>query len=413
MFASKRTPRQEEKRRAFAFRRFLLFFLFLLAGCGGATPQAAAPPVVASPLPEPTRPAPPKVPPLAESSLQDSILRAGDYLIRQQLSNGELSYQVNFFTGERAYSPSHVRLIGGVGALYTACRVLQEAKYCQAGDLALRHYSFLLTRDETKFKGACLYAEGYCPLGGAALTIDAIYKRWQAGSGLEMDGENLLNTAVELGYFIVSLRKPQGGFYHAFDPHAGGAPKTDYFAANFPGESLLALLELYEMTGDPFWLNQAREVNAYMITQPVAEDQWHAYALSRLARLDALSEPDLAYAEKIAEAITLGEARSLHVKNSGASAASKLEGLAALAQAFALAGKPMKQLDAEMPLYVTFVRARQLPENDCGWELSPQTQKTFDGGIYANCEDPTIRVDALQNWINGLTAYLEYLGMQP
>jgi hypothetical protein len=41
----------------------------------------------------------------------------------------------------------------------------------------------MLVSDPQNFKGTCLYTNGGCPLGGAALTIDAIYKRWQASGG--------------------------------------------------------------------------------------------------------------------------------------------------------------------------------------------------------------------------------------
>ena len=118
--------------------------------------------------------------PIADGPLKEAIIAAGDYLVRQQLQNGELSYQVDFMTGERAYSPSHVRLMAGTGSLFTVCRVSADLKYCDAGDLALNHYLELLVNDPENFKGICLYTEGTCQLGGAALTVDAIYKRWQA-----------------------------------------------------------------------------------------------------------------------------------------------------------------------------------------------------------------------------------------
>ena len=37
----------------------------------------------------------PETIPIADDPLKDSILAAGDYLVRQQLTNGELSYQVD------------------------------------------------------------------------------------------------------------------------------------------------------------------------------------------------------------------------------------------------------------------------------------------------------------------------------
>jgi hypothetical protein len=375
----------------------------------GPTP----PTVQASPVPtrSPT-PTPPKTISIANSPLKANIIAAGEYLVRQQLPNGEISYQVDFKSSDRAYSPVHLRLLGGTGALYTVCRVSKDSKYCKVGDLALSHYLQLLVTEPPKFKGTCFYAEGYCQLGGAALTIDAIHKRWQASGDFFLKDQNLLNTAVELGYFIVSMRKPDGGFYHAYDPHVGGMVDPNYFVSYFPGQSLLALLELYQMTGNDFWLKQAHEVDAYMIAQPVTEDHWHAYALSKMAQVDTLSSKDIAYAKKIADTIIAGEVRSLNPKNTSISSANKIEALSALAQAFQLSNKKTDWLDPEIRTFITFVQARQLPNNNCGWDISAQVTQNFGGGIFTSCEEPSIRVDGLQNWINGVTAYLEYLGMK-
>jgi hypothetical protein len=165
------------------------------------------------------------------------------------------------------------------------------------------------------------------------------------------------------------------------------------------------------MTGNEFWLNQANEVNAYMISQPVTEDHWHSYALSKLARLDMLTLKDKSYAEQIAKTIIDGEVRSLNSKNTSISTATKTEALAALAQAFYLSGSSHQWLDPEIRAFITFVQARQLPDNNCGWDISKEMITKFGGGIFSSCDETTIRIDGLQNWINGVTAYLEYQSM--
>jgi len=183
----------------------------------------------------------------------------------------------------------------------------------------------LLVSDPEHFKGTCLYTEGNCQLGGAALTVDAIYKRWQATGGFILEDHNLLDTAIDLGNFIVSMRKPEGGFYHSYDPHFGGTVDPDFFIAYSPGESLLAVAQLYEMTGNDYWLTQAREVNVFMITQPVTEDYWHGYAFSMFAKLDNLTKADRDYARQIADVVIAGEVRSLNPTNTSISTATKVE----------------------------------------------------------------------------------------
>jgi len=398
--------------------RYLLVALFLLALAGilffsrGGNPSAALATAPAETLSPPVlSPTQILITPFPDGDLKDSVIAAGDYLLRQQLPNGELSYQVDFISGERAYSPSHVRLMAGTGSLFTVCRVSGNLEYCDAGDLALDHYLEALVTDPERFRGTCLFAEGICPLGAAALTVDTIHKRWQATGDFSLQDRNLLDTAVELGYFILSMRKNDGGFYYALDPHFSGSADPDFYVTHAASQSLLALVELYEMTGNDFWMEQAREVNEYLISQTVTEDHWHAYAFSKLAQLDSLSKADQAYAGQIAQTIINGEVRSLNKKNTSISTATKLEGLAALAQAFYLSGGEVQWLNPEIRAFITFVRARQLPDNDCNWTLTKEVSVEFGGGIFNSCDEPSIRVDGLQNWINGVTAYLEYQSM--
>ena len=354
----------------------------------------------------------PEILPLANSPLKASITVAGDYLVRQQLANGELAYQFNVLTGDRSSTPSYIRLMGGTGALYTVCRVAGDSVYCEAADRALTHYLPNLLTDPDHFKGTCLYTNGVCPLGGATVTIDAIHKRWQATGNVILDDHDLLATAVDLGYFIVSMRRPEGGFYHSFDPHFAGTVDPNYFDPTFNGEAVAALLQLYEMTGNEFWLEQAREVNDFMLTQTVTEDYGHSYALMLFARLDELSKADQEYAKQIADLIIAGQIRSLNPVNSSIATATKIEALSALAQAFALSDADHVWLDREIKSFITFVQARQLPANDCSFDLPKNMVERYKGGLFGSCEDPSIRVDGMQHWVNGLTLYLEYQGMK-
>lgn len=348
---------------------------------------------------------------LAEDPLKASILAAGEYIVRQQLENGELAYQVDFKTNQREYSPSIIRLMGGTGALYTVCRVSGSMKYCQAGDRALTRYLDSLVTEPKRFTGSCLYTNGVCELSGSAITIDTIYKRWQATGNFQLDAQNVGDVAVELGKFILSMRKPEGDFYQAFDPHFGGGADPQAYAKYSSDENLLAILQLYEMTNNPLWLKEARAINQYLITQPVTEDHWHSYAFAMLARLDSLSAADQTYAAEIAEALVQGEVRSLNAKNSSVSSATKLEALAMLAKAFYFSGKDAKNLDDDLSAFSVFIHARQLPENNCDWQISAETAEKYGGGMFNTCEDTTIRIDGQQHYINAVTAYLEYLAL--
>ena len=340
-----------------------------------------------------------------ETALTNSITAAGDYLVAYQLSNGELPYQMHITAGSETGTVSYIRMIAGAGSLYTVCRVAEDDKYCRAGDMALVRYLAQVV-EQDNMPGACFYSRGQCWLGGNGIAIDAIYKRWQATASTEMDDTDLLDTALRLGENIAWLRKEDGSLIHAFDPHLG-TPDEAYYDPFFSGESLMALLELYEMTNDPHWLEQARQTNAHMLQQEVGQDHWHAYAFRLFARLDDLSAADIRYANEIGQAVLEGQ-EALTSDTVSISAASKVEALVALAVAFEKPGEPHEWLVPGLETFSLFVMAHQLPAHQCEWservDLAP-----FEGGIYASCERPFIRVDGNQHWINGAATYLEYL----
>jgi hypothetical protein len=392
------------------FLIWLIFFIGLSA-CANQNPTPVEIPLTATPIPTTFPIRTPEIISIEDSPLKDSIIDAGDYLIRQQLPNGELAYQVNILNDDRAYASSDIRLMAGAGALYTICRVSGDSKYCDSADLALNHYLENLISNPEHFTGTCFYANGICPLGGAASTIDVIYKRWQATSDFTLENRNLISIAIDSGYFIVSMRRPEGGFYHSFDPHFAGTADADYFVATFNSESLYALLQLYEMTENVFWLEQAHEINDFMITQPVTEDYAHAYAFSMLARLDELSQDDIAYATEIANVIIAGQVRSLNPINSSVSTATKIEALASIAQAFYVSDVEHAWLEREIKTFITFVSARQIPNTNCNVEITETIIQKYRGGIFSTCEDPSIRIDGVAHWINGITAFLEYESM--
>ncbi|MBX3036418.1 MAG: hypothetical protein KF758_05860 [Anaerolineales bacterium] len=388
----------------------LIFFIGLSA-CANQNPTPVEIPITATLIPTTFPIRTPEIISIDDSPLRDSIIDAGDYLIRQQLPNGELAYQVNILNDDRAYASSDIRLMAGTGSLYTICRVSDDSKYCDAGDLALNHYLENLISNPERFKGICFYTNGGCALGGTSMTIDAIYKRWQATGNLTLEDKNLIATAIDLGYFIISMRKTDGGFYHSFDPHFGGIVDENYFVGTFNGESLVALLQLYEMTENDFWLEQAHEINDYMIVQPITEDHKHAHAFALLARLDKLNKDDITYANEIANIIIAGQVRSLNPVNTSNSTATKIEALTYIGQAFYLSDIDSEWIEREIQTFITFVSARQLPNTNCNFEITDEMIEKYNGGIFSSCEDPSIRIDGLQNWINGITAFLEYESM--
>ena len=148
-----------------------------------------------------------------------------------------------------------------------------------------------------------------------------------------------------------------------------------------------------------------------MVTQPITEDYWHSYAFSMLARFDKLTKTDRDYAKQIADLVIAGQGRSLNPVNTSIATATKIESLAAIAQALYLSGADHKWLDPEIRTFITFVGARQLPDNNCDWDIGDDMILNYEGGVFSSCEEASIRIDGVQNYINGVTAYLEYRSM--
>jgi hypothetical protein len=130
------------------------------------------------------------------------------------------------------------------------------------------------------------------------------------------------------------------------------------------------------------------------------------------ARTDTIGKEDLDYAKSIADLIIAGQIRSLNPANSSTATTTKVEALSAVAQAFAFADADHEWLDREIKTFITFVQARQFPANDCNFDLTKDMLERYSGGLFNTCEDPSIRVDGIQHWVDGLTMYLEYQGME-
>ena len=124
-------------------KQFFFVCIILMLGicaCANQNTQPVEVDFTSPPVPTPFPIRTPEIISIEDSPLKESIIEAGDYLIRQQLTNGELTYQVNFLNNDRAYASSDIRLMGGTSSLYTVCRISGDMKYCNAGDLALSHY---------------------------------------------------------------------------------------------------------------------------------------------------------------------------------------------------------------------------------------------------------------------------------
>ena len=74
----------------------LVIFISFQTKTDSTVVAASTPTTVISPTTTQTPARKPVTIPIADGDLKDAVLAAGDYLVREQLPNGELSYQVDF-----------------------------------------------------------------------------------------------------------------------------------------------------------------------------------------------------------------------------------------------------------------------------------------------------------------------------
>ncbi len=348
---------------------------------------------------------------IADDPLVDAMLAAGDFVVRQQLPNADLTYQIDVTTGNRRHLPVSVRQLATVGGLYVLCEVADAPMYCATADRALQYYWKDIVPVPEPYEGKCYSSYGGCTTGATGIAIDVVHKRWRATGSVMLGEENLLETARSLGSFITSLRKDNGEYGEMLYPVGDGREDPFHSSRYNPGESLYALMELYEMTGEPMWLEHARAFNANLQSLPIAPDQWHSHALRMLARAGELNPDDIAYAKRMGDEILSLQSAMRDESASTFDMTTRAEALSSIAQALALVGEAHEVYADGARELIDLARTRQIPYQNCAWQLSAEDTEDYVGGLLGSCTDNFLRVDAVLHWIYGVTGYLEYVAL--
>lgn len=123
-------------------------------------------------------------------------------------------------------------------------------------------------------------------VGGAALlTAALVERRVQTGEDVHDD---LLR---DLGRFLVSMQRHDGGFYVSINP-ASGAVDREGTSRYYPGEALWALARLENLFPGEDWDDAARRAATFIATRrddvedviaPPLNDHWAAYGFAEMA----------------------------------------------------------------------------------------------------------------------------------
>lgn len=252
--------------------------------------------------------------PLSEitlDSLESSINLAVDWLIRNQEPSGKFLYS---FYPEKLETSEKYNIVRHAGVLWSLCeryarkpdeRLLGTIK--KAKDFLL--FSMKTFEDAQGVKLSAFTLEDEVKLGAVALGLLALVEY------SEVTGDRSLEQVFsKLAQFILYCQKPSGEFHHKY--HIKKKRFLDFESDFYPGESILALIELYNHTNDVKWLDAAKLSARYLIEVRDANkpegalqpDQWLMIALERLYKI----EPDPLWREhlfRIARSMMLKQIR--------------------------------------------------------------------------------------------------------
>lgn len=158
----------------------------------------------------------------------------------------------------------------------------------QSGELdaADRGLEWALDRLEPIEGGQALTMFTRASVGGAALLTAALVERRVRTDDTEHD--DLLR---DLGRFMVSMQRADGGFYVSINPETGAIDREGT-SRYYPGEALWALARLENLFPDEPWDEPARDAATFIATMrddiedviaPPLNDHWAAYGFAEMA----------------------------------------------------------------------------------------------------------------------------------
>jgi hypothetical protein len=213
--------------------------------------------------------------------------------------DGRFKYRFDPVSGNIAEGYNVLRHCGAVWAMLEASEYSEQKKRIQAS--GIRAITYLLNefmQFSPDYRYGCIAENNSIKLGGNALAILAMLSVYRA------TGDEILRTLSEsLGKYILKDLKPDGDFVHKRYVTSGKI--SDFKSMYYTGEALLALLHLFEASGNELWLDAAVRSEDMLMGQDYGvkeQSHWMLYALERLCRY-RWNENHARHATKIARHI--------------------------------------------------------------------------------------------------------------
>ncbi len=217
-----------------------------------------------------------------EQAYHSAVCLAG--LVRE---DGSFLYRYDSRSGEPKGGYNILRHAGAIWALLDTFRDTRDERLLSGAQRATHHLLASSLRFFRSYSNVCICEDNTIKLGGNALAALALL------SLFEVTRERLLLTLAEqLCQFMLDQRRQHGDLVHKryFESGKISAFRSMYYT----GEALLAILTLYQQTGDSHWLDAAIEIEEPLAAEGYGvqeQSHWMLYALELLAQFFPL--PDL------------------------------------------------------------------------------------------------------------------------
>lgn len=196
--------------------------------------------------------------------------------------DGSFNYRYDSQSGAPLDGYNVLRHAGSIWSMLDVYRNIPDLNVL-AGSRKATHY--LLDRYLRFFRSynnPCICEDNKIKLGGNALATLAML------SLFELTGEQfLLSVGEQLSHFILSQRTKSGGLVHKQYFESGKI--SDFDSLYYTGEALLALLDLYRLTRNNYWLDTVLELESSLAVEDYGvreQSHWMLYSLENLADFD-------------------------------------------------------------------------------------------------------------------------------
>jgi len=356
--------------------------------------------------------------------LEQSISLASSYFSRMTTDEGMITYEFNPFTNVSSFE--NYNILRHSGTLYAMMQTYNETKNASLLEATQRAIGYLSDQIKPFNDTYCIVYNDEVKLGGSALAIIALAEYTQVTGD-----QQYLSTMNKLADYLIVNQKPSGEFISKRYYSTGKI--SSFVSSYYPGEAILALCRLYDLTGDQSLLDTATLASEYLILDRDADvsiedlnhDHWLLMALNELYRFDQ-KQIYLDHSGKITQAILESQRNeynrlaeeeswlgSYYTPPRSTPTATRSEGLIASYRLFNDFSSNQSVLDAisyainlsihfQLNMQYTFETMDEL--NHSSWGI---------GGFKESVTDSTIRNDYVQHNICAIIGYYQLLTENP